>query len=48
VVFGEPVQFPLPAGIENLRGDELKAYYLEIGQEIMRRIAALQPSANSR
>ncbi len=43
VVFGEPFQYPLPANIEELRGEELKALYREIGREIMRRIAALQP-----
>ena len=40
IVFGEPVTFKVP---EALKGEELKAFYLEIGQEIMRRIAALQP-----
>ncbi len=43
VVFGEPFAYPLPANLDELRGDELKALSLEIGQEIMRRIAALQP-----
>jgi len=29
--------------LDELRGDDLKALYIEIGQEIMRRLAALQP-----
>ena len=40
VVFGEPVEFKVP---EELKGEELKAFYLEIGREIMRRIASLKP-----
>ena len=40
VAFGEPVTFKVP---EDLKGEALKAFYLEIGQEIMRRIAALEP-----
>ena len=40
VVFGEPVEFRVP---EELSGEELRAFYLKIGQEIMGRIAALQP-----
>jgi 1-acyl-sn-glycerol-3-phosphate acyltransferase len=48
VVFGEPFRYPLPAGFENLRGDELKAFYLEIGREIMRRIALLETFVISR
>jgi 1-acyl-sn-glycerol-3-phosphate acyltransferase len=43
IKFGEPFVYPLPANFENLRGDELKAVYLDIGREIMRRIAALEP-----
>lgn len=41
VVFGEPVTFEVP---ETLKGEELKAFYLQIGQEIMRRIEALTES----
>ena len=41
IKFGEPFTYPLPANIDDLRGDALKALYLEIGREIMRRIAAL-------
>ncbi len=44
ITFGEPFKYPLPANMEELRGEELKALYLAIGQEIMRRIAALEPS----
>jgi 1-acyl-sn-glycerol-3-phosphate acyltransferase len=44
VAFGEPFAYPLPANADELRGDDLKRLYLEIGQEIMRRIAALEPS----
>jgi hypothetical protein len=43
IKFGEPFVYPLPANFENLRGDELKAVYFDIGREIMRRIAALEP-----
>lgn len=43
IVFGEPFTYPLPANFDSLRGEELKAVYLEIGREIMRRIAALEP-----
>jgi 1-acyl-sn-glycerol-3-phosphate acyltransferase len=43
IVFGEPLHYPFPANLDELRGDELKALYLEIGREIMRRIAALSP-----
>jgi len=43
VAFGEPFAYPIPADLDELRGDDLKALYLEIGQEIMRRIAILQP-----
>lgn len=43
--FGEPFTYPLPPDFENLRGDDLKAVYLDIGREIMRRIAALEPQA---
>lgn len=42
VAFGEPFTYPLPANFEQLRGEELKAVYGEIGREVMRRIAALQ------
>jgi 1-acyl-sn-glycerol-3-phosphate acyltransferase len=41
VRFGEPFLYPLPADFEKLRGDAVKAVYLDIGREIMRRIAAL-------
>jgi len=43
IKFGEPFLYPLPADFEKLRGDAVKAVYLDIGREIMRRIAALQP-----
>ena len=43
VVFGEPFEYPFPANLDKLRGDELKELYLKIGQEIMRRIATLEP-----
>jgi len=43
VVFGELFAYPLPADFEKMRGDPLKALYLEIAREIMRRIAALEP-----
>jgi len=43
IKFGEPFTYPLPADFEQKRGDALKAVYLEIGQEMMRRIAALKP-----
>ena len=43
IKFGEPFVYPLPAAVDELRGDPLKAVYLDIGREIMRRIAALEP-----
>ena len=43
VVFGEPFVPELPAGAEELRGEALKAVYQGIGDEVMRRIAALRP-----
>jgi hypothetical protein len=43
VKFGEPFTYPFPADFEKLRGEAVKAIYLDIGREIMRRIAALQP-----
>jgi 1-acyl-sn-glycerol-3-phosphate acyltransferase len=44
--FGEPFVYPLPADFDRLRGEPLKAVYLDIGREIMRRIAALETGAN--
>jgi len=41
IVFGEPFRYPLPPDADKLRGDDLKALYLAIGQEIMRRIGEL-------
>jgi len=41
IVFGEPFRYPFPSDFESLRGEALKAVYLDIGREIMRRIAAL-------
>lgn len=41
VKFGEPFLYSLPENFEKLRGDAVKAVYLDIGREIMRRIAAL-------
>ena len=43
IKFGEPFLYPLPAEFEKLRGDAVKAVYLDIGREIMQRIAALKP-----
>jgi len=43
IVFGEPFQYPFPANFDELKGEPLKAVYLDIGREIMRRIAALEP-----
>jgi hypothetical protein len=42
IVFGEPFQYSFPPDFDKLRGDALKAVYLDIGREIMRRIAALE------
>ncbi|HUK81974.1 MAG TPA: lysophospholipid acyltransferase family protein [Verrucomicrobiae bacterium] len=42
IVFGEPFMYPLPADFEKMRGEPLKALYLEIAREIMRRIAGLE------
>jgi 1-acyl-sn-glycerol-3-phosphate acyltransferase len=44
IAFGEAFTYPLPENFESLRGEELKAVYLDIGREIMRRVAALGPS----
>lgn len=44
IVFGEPFRYEFPANFDELRGDALKAVYLDIGREIMRRIAALESS----
>jgi 1-acyl-sn-glycerol-3-phosphate acyltransferase len=41
IKFGEPFTYPLPADFDTLKGDAQKAVYLDIGREIMRRIAAL-------
>ncbi len=43
IKFGEPFLYPLPENFEELRGDALKAVYFDIGREIMKRIAALEP-----
>jgi 1-acyl-sn-glycerol-3-phosphate acyltransferase len=43
VKFGEPFTYPFPTDFEKLRGDAVKTVYLDIGREIMQRIAALQP-----
>ena len=43
IKFGEPFVYSLPADFAELRGDAQKAVYLDIGREIMRRIAALEP-----
>jgi 1-acyl-sn-glycerol-3-phosphate acyltransferase len=42
IKFGEPFVYPLPEGFEDLRSDALKAVYLDVGREIMKRIAALE------
>lgn len=42
--YGEPFVYPLPENVDKLRGDDLKALYLDISREIMRRIGELQPS----
>jgi 1-acyl-sn-glycerol-3-phosphate acyltransferase len=47
IKFGEPFVYPLPADFDQLRGDPLKAVYRDIGREIMRRIAALEPRTDS-
>jgi 1-acyl-sn-glycerol-3-phosphate acyltransferase len=41
--YGEPFHYPFPANMDELRGDELKAVYLDISREIMRRIGELTP-----
>jgi 1-acyl-sn-glycerol-3-phosphate acyltransferase len=43
IKFGEPFTYPLPPDFEKMRGEAVKAIYLEIGREIMKRIAALKP-----
>ncbi|HUI07618.1 MAG TPA: lysophospholipid acyltransferase family protein [Verrucomicrobiae bacterium] len=43
IKFGEPFTYPLPADFDQRHGDDQKAVYLDIGREIMRRIAALEP-----
>ena len=42
VRFGEPFTYPLPANVDELRGEAAKALFLDISREIMRRIAALE------
>ena len=46
IKFGAPFTYPLPADFENMRGDALKSIYLDIGREIMKRIAALEPKSD--
>jgi 1-acyl-sn-glycerol-3-phosphate acyltransferase len=46
IKFGEPFTYPLPADFEKTRGDALKAVYFDVGHEIMKRIAALQPKSD--
>ncbi|MEI6084054.1 MAG: lysophospholipid acyltransferase family protein [Verrucomicrobiota bacterium] len=43
--YGEPFVYPLPENVDKLRGDDLKALYLDISREIMRRIAELTPTS---
>jgi len=43
IVFGEPFTYEFPADFKGMRGDELKAVYLDVGREVMRRIAELKP-----
>ncbi len=43
VKFGKPFTYTFPADFEKLGRDEVKVVYLDIGREIMRRIAALEP-----
>jgi 1-acyl-sn-glycerol-3-phosphate acyltransferase len=43
ITFGEPFRYPFPENFDELGGEELKAVYLDVGREIMRRIAALTP-----
>jgi 1-acyl-sn-glycerol-3-phosphate acyltransferase len=47
IKFGEPFSYPFPQDYEQLRGEGLRGLYQEIGCEIMRRIAALKPRADS-
>jgi 1-acyl-sn-glycerol-3-phosphate acyltransferase len=42
IKFGEPFLYPLPADFDKLRGEAVKAIYLDIGREIMRRIEGLE------
>ena len=46
IKFGEPFLYPLPADFEKLRGEAVKAVYLDISREIMERIAALKPQTD--
>jgi len=43
VRFGVPFTYPLPANVDELRGEAAKALFLDISREIMKRIAALEP-----
>jgi 1-acyl-sn-glycerol-3-phosphate acyltransferase len=47
IKFGKPFVYPLPANFDELRGEALKTVYLEIGREIMRRIAELKPEQDA-
>jgi 1-acyl-sn-glycerol-3-phosphate acyltransferase len=46
VVFGEPFEYRLPGNFDQMRGEELKTLYQAIGDEIMRRIAQLEPAGS--
>lgn len=45
IVFGERFVYPLPANFEELPAEQQKTVYQAIGDEVMRRIAALHPPA---
>jgi 1-acyl-sn-glycerol-3-phosphate acyltransferase len=43
IAFGEPFLYPLPADMKSLSTDQQRDLYQAIGDEVMRRIAALPP-----
>jgi 1-acyl-sn-glycerol-3-phosphate acyltransferase len=42
IAFGEPFLYPLPPDFDKMRGEPVKAIYLDIGREIMKRIDGLE------
>ncbi len=43
VAFGEPFRYPLPADMDGMSAEQKKQLYQAVGDEVLRRIAALPP-----